>query len=60
MSPEWVSIRALRALFVVGTVLPINMGALGLVGIGGIVVLVSPLRVWAAIVLPSGFGEALR
>ncbi len=31
MSPEWVSILALLALFVVGTVLPINMGALGFV-----------------------------
>ena len=31
MSPEWVSILALIALFVVGTVLPINMGALGFV-----------------------------
>lgn len=31
MSPEWVSILALVALFVVGTVLPINMGALGFV-----------------------------
>ena len=30
MGPEWVSILALVALFVVGTVLPINMGALGL------------------------------
>jgi di/tricarboxylate transporter len=31
MSPEWVSICALVALFVVGTVLPINMGALAFV-----------------------------
>ncbi|RHW28484.1 hypothetical protein D0Z08_00995 [Nocardioides immobilis] len=31
MSPEWVSISALIALFVIGTVLPINMGALGFV-----------------------------
>lgn len=31
MSPEWVSITALIALFVIGTVLPINMGALGFV-----------------------------
>jgi hypothetical protein len=31
MSPELVSILALIALFVVGTVLPINMGALGFV-----------------------------
>jgi Na+/H+ antiporter NhaD/arsenite permease-like protein len=31
MSPEWVSIIALIALFVVGTVLPINMGALAFV-----------------------------
>ncbi len=31
MSPEWVSIIALVALFVVGTVLPIDMGALGFV-----------------------------
>jgi len=31
MSPEWVAIIALVALFVVGTVLPINMGALGFV-----------------------------
>jgi len=31
MSPEWVSIIALVALFVVGTVLPINMGALAFV-----------------------------
>lgn len=31
MSPEWVAILALVALFVVGTVLPINMGALGFV-----------------------------
>ena len=31
MSPEWVSILALIALFVVGTVLPINMGALAFV-----------------------------
>jgi Na+/H+ antiporter NhaD/arsenite permease-like protein len=31
MSPEWVSILALIALFVVGTLLPINMGALGFV-----------------------------
>jgi hypothetical protein len=31
MSPELVSILALVALFVVGTVLPINMGALGFV-----------------------------
>lgn len=31
MSPEWVSILALLALFIVGTVLPINMGALGFV-----------------------------
>jgi Na+/H+ antiporter NhaD/arsenite permease-like protein len=31
MSPEWVSILALVALFVVGTVLPINMGALAFV-----------------------------
>lgn len=31
MSPEWVSILALIALFVVGTLLPINMGALAFV-----------------------------
>ncbi len=31
MSPEWVSILALVALFVVGTLLPINMGALAFV-----------------------------
>ena len=31
MGPEWVAIIALIALFVVGTVLPINMGALGYV-----------------------------
>jgi Na+/H+ antiporter NhaD/arsenite permease-like protein len=31
MSPEWVAILALIALFVVGTVLPINMGALAFV-----------------------------
>ena len=31
MSPEWVSILALVALFVLGTVLPINMGALAFV-----------------------------
>jgi Na+/H+ antiporter NhaD/arsenite permease-like protein len=31
MSPEWVSILALVALFVIGTVLPINMGALAFV-----------------------------
>ena len=31
MSPEWVSIIALLALFVLGTVLPINMGALAFV-----------------------------
>jgi len=31
MGPEWVAILALVALFVVGTVLPINMGALGYV-----------------------------
>jgi len=31
MGPEWVAIIALVALFVVGTVLPINMGALGFV-----------------------------
>jgi Na+/H+ antiporter NhaD/arsenite permease-like protein len=31
MSPEWVAILALVALFVVGTVLPINMGALAFV-----------------------------
>ena len=31
MSPEWVSILALVALFAVGTVLPINMGALAFV-----------------------------
>src|SRR5919107_3367895 len=31
MAPEWLSIIALVALFVVGTVLPINMGALGFV-----------------------------
>lgn len=29
MSPEWAAITALIALFVIGTVLPINMGALG-------------------------------
>jgi len=40
MGPEWVSITALVALFVVGTVLPINMGA-------------GPLLVWAALVLPG-------
>ena len=31
MGPEWVAILALVALFVVGTLLPINMGALGYV-----------------------------
>ncbi|HET6651734.1 MAG TPA: SLC13 family permease [Nocardioides sp.] len=31
MSPEWVSILALAALFIVGTLLPINMGALAFV-----------------------------
>ena len=31
MSPEWVSIVALVAIFVIGTVLPINMGALAFV-----------------------------
>ena len=31
MGPEWVSITALVALFVIGTVLPINMGALAYV-----------------------------
>ena len=31
MGPEWVAILALVALFVVGTVLPINMGALAYV-----------------------------
>jgi len=31
MTPEWISIIALILLFVVGTVLPINMGALGFV-----------------------------
>jgi Na+/H+ antiporter NhaD/arsenite permease-like protein len=31
MSPEWVSIIALAALFLVGTLLPINMGALAFV-----------------------------
>jgi Na+/H+ antiporter NhaD/arsenite permease-like protein len=31
MSPEWVAIIGLVALFVVGTVVPINMGALGFV-----------------------------
>src|SRR3954462_14708985 len=31
MSPEWVAILALVALFVLGTVLPINMGALAFV-----------------------------
>ena len=31
MSPEWVSILALVALFAVGTALPINMGALAFV-----------------------------
>ena len=31
MSPEWVSILALVALFIVGTLLPINMGALAFV-----------------------------
>ena len=31
MGPEWVSILALVALFVIGTVLPINMGALAYV-----------------------------
>ena len=31
MGPEWVAILALVAVFVVGTVLPINMGALGYV-----------------------------
>jgi len=31
MSPEWVSILALVALFAIGTVLPINMGALAFV-----------------------------
>src|SRR6478752_3246805 len=31
MGPEWVAIIALVALFVVGTVLPINMGALAYV-----------------------------
>ena len=31
MGPEWIAIIALVALFVVGTVLPINMGALAYV-----------------------------
>ena len=31
MGPEWVSIIALVALFVIGTLLPINMGALAYV-----------------------------
>jgi Na+/H+ antiporter NhaD/arsenite permease-like protein len=31
MSPEWVSILALAALFLIGTLLPINMGALAFV-----------------------------
>ena len=31
MGPEWVAIIALVALFVIGTVLPINMGALAYV-----------------------------
>ncbi len=31
MGPEWVAIIALAALFVLGTVLPINMGALAYV-----------------------------
>ena len=31
MGPEWVAILALVALFVVGTLLPINMGALAYV-----------------------------
>lgn len=31
MGPEWIAILALVALFVIGTVLPINMGALGYV-----------------------------
>ena len=31
MGPEWVAIIALVALFVVGTLLPINMGALAYV-----------------------------
>ena len=31
MSPEWVAILALISMFVVGTLLPINMGALGFV-----------------------------
>src|ERR1044072_7297450 len=34
MGPEWVAIIALVALFVVGTVLPINMGALAYVAAG--------------------------
>ena len=36
MSPELVSILALVALFIVGTVLPINMGALGFVAAWGV------------------------
>jgi di/tricarboxylate transporter len=36
MGPEWVSILALVALFVIGTVLPINMGALGFVAAWGV------------------------
>ena len=44
MSPEWLSTPALVALFV-GTVLPINRG--------GLVVVVGPLLVWAAVVLPG-------
>jgi di/tricarboxylate transporter len=36
MSPELISILALIALFVVGTVLPINMGALGFVAAWGV------------------------
>ena len=31
MGPEWIAIIALVALFVVGTLLPINMGALAYV-----------------------------
>ena len=54
MSPEWVSIVAL---FVVGTVLPINMGALAFVAGGGVsaVGLVAALAVSSTIVDVSPF-----
>ncbi len=55
MSPEWVSILALIALFVVGTVLPINMGALGFVA-AWLVGMYSPRSAWSAAGWPSSRG----